>query len=76
MTVDRKIDPRVQRMILMAAALLDTIRETGDLGAPAGHLYAAVMGRISIDQFEGIMATLTGLGKIRKSNHTYYAVHN
>lgn len=76
MTVDRKINPQVQRALLMAAAILDTIREMGDEGVPAGHLYAAVMGRISIDAFEGIMAVLVGSHKVRKVGQVYVAVHN
>lgn len=63
-----------QAILAIADALLDTVRATGANGAPAGPLYAASMGVLSLAHFEAIMGALVQSGKVRKSGHVYYIV--
>ena len=44
-------------------AIADAIKAAGPAGIPAGHLYAMVMDRMSLDSFEAILTVLTdGVG--------------
>jgi hypothetical protein len=66
-----------QRNALLRAvdAVLDTIREMGRDGAPAGPLYLALMGMgCTLGQFEMLMDALVRTGKVRKQGDVYYAV--
>jgi hypothetical protein len=56
---------------LALQAILDAVKEAGDLGAPGGVLYAALIGRMSLGQFEQIMAALVSMGKLRKRGDLY-----
>jgi hypothetical protein len=59
---------------LQAAAkmFIDAVKEAGSLGAPAGVMYAAVMGKLSLSQFEQIMSGLVRAGKLRKEGDLYF----
>ena len=57
----------------IVAAFLDTVRESGSNGAPAGVMYAAAMGMMTLNQFDQIMEALVATGKVRKSGNVYYA---
>ena len=57
---------------LALQAILDAVKEAGDLGAPGGVLYAALLGRMSLAQFEQIMAALVRMGKLRREGDLYY----
>jgi hypothetical protein len=57
---------------LALQAILDAVKEGGDRGAPGGVLYAALIGRISLHQFEQLMEVLVKLGKLRKQGDVYY----
>lgn len=50
-----------------ALAIAETIREAGSI--PSGHLWAAAMSHMSFDEYERIIALLTGAGLIRSKNH-------
>lgn len=53
-------------------AIVETVKEC-PLGAPAGPLYAALMGiGFTLEQFYGIMDGLVAAGRIRKSGHLYF----
>lgn len=64
----------VYRVIAICNAFLDTVQAAGPDGAPAGVMYAAVMDKMSLEQFECVMGLLVEAGRLRKSNHVYYAV--
>lgn len=63
-------------LILIASAILDTIKEADPvIGAPAGPLYAAMANYgMSLQVFEQIMSALVKSGKLRKSGHCYFPV--
>jgi len=59
---------------LVVQAIVETIEETGDNGAPLGIMYAALMGMISYESFMNVISALAQAGVIRVSNHVAYAV--
>jgi hypothetical protein len=46
----------------------------GAQGAPAGVMYAAVCGRMNLNQFNAVMGALESAGKVRKEGFVYYFV--
>lgn len=56
----------------MVQAVAETIREMGSVGAPAGPMYAALMGRVSYQGFESIMRTIVNSGLAAKRGDVYY----
>jgi hypothetical protein len=57
-----------------ADAIVETVEEAGDRGAPGGVLYAALMGQgMTLDLFERIMARLVEVGQLTKRGDCYYA---
>jgi hypothetical protein len=61
-------------MRLALQAILDAVREAGPIGAPGGVLYAALLGRISLPQFERVMGALVKAGKLRREGDLYHWV--
>ena len=55
-------------------AIVDTVADAGDTGAPSGILYAGLMAGIgiSLETYEGIMNLLVMQGRITKEGHVYY----
>jgi len=60
-------------IVVIAAGILCVVREKGTSGAPAGHLYAAVMSWLNLDAFEIVMAKLEQMGMVVKRGQCYYA---
>lgn len=59
---------------LIAQAVLESIKAAGPLGAPGGHLYAALMAHgCSLQQFEQIMTGLERNGMVTKRGDCYHA---
>ena len=48
-------------------AVADAIRELGEV--PSGHLYAHLMSKLSLEQYEQVIAVLKQAGLITESNH-------
>lgn len=58
----------------LVMAVLDTIEECGDEGAPASSIYVALMAAgLSYETFQVMMNNLVATGKVRCYNHRYYA---
>jgi hypothetical protein len=54
--------------------VMETIVEAGDLGAPSGPLYAALMTQgCTYQQYTELMDGLTWVGLLRLSHHCYHA---
>lgn len=67
-------DEARKALLHVTKALLETVQEAGERGAPAGPLYAAVMTvGISLNAFEQIMGALVQARMVRKSGHVYFA---
>ncbi len=59
----------------IANAIIESVQESGPLGAPGGILYAALMAQgCSLHQFEQIMAGLVRGGYPSKSGECYHFV--
>lgn len=50
----------------------ETVSDAGPLGVPSGHLYAALMGIMSLDTYEKIMAGMVQSGRIVKRGQCYH----
>jgi len=70
--ISRETKVNVLRALL--GVMLDTVKEMGAQGAPAGVMYAAVCGRMNLNQFNAVMGALESAGKVRKAGHVYYFV--
>jgi hypothetical protein len=57
---------------LVVTAIVETIEEVGDSGAPLGIMYAALMDKISYETFMNVINALVNAGVIRVSNHCAY----
>lgn len=65
---------QIKVLRLVASAIIESVEAAGHTGAPAGHLYAALMRTgMSLHQFEQIMDTLTRKGFLRKEGHVYFS---
>jgi hypothetical protein len=69
MTTQQKFDA----VVAVLKALLETVQECGDQGAPAGVMYAALMDKMSLDQFQHLMGILVQAGRVNCVHHVYYA---
>ena len=47
-------------------AVAESIRELGEV--PSGHLYANLMSKLTLAQFEQVLGVLKGAGLVRESN--------
>ena len=55
-------------------AIIETVKESGPMGAPGGILYAGLMAQgCSLNQFESIMGGLVRAGKLTKQGECYHA---
>lgn len=57
-------------------AIVSAVKEAGPAGVPAGTVYAFLMSRISLAQFEGLMAAIVAQGYLRKSGQLYIFVRD
>jgi len=60
----------------LADALVETVKETGDRGAPSGPMYAALCGMMTVHQYRQVMDRLVTLGRLRQEGHVYYYVRS
>ena len=61
-------------LLAICDAIIETVKDSGSLGAPAGPMYAALMAQgFSLEQYEAIMGALVKAGKLRKSGDLYFS---
>jgi hypothetical protein len=56
-----------EKTIQIAVVVVEAIRELGSV--PNGHLYAHVMGMLSFDEYQRIIAILKESGLVKEENH-------
>lgn len=66
-TTAQQAASQAKAAIEIMRAIADTIRELKQV--PSGHLYARVMGFMSLDRFNQIIAILKDAGLIEETNH-------
>ncbi len=57
----------------VADAIVESVREAGDMGAPSGFVYAALMGHMNLDTYYQFIAALVKLGLLRQEGDLLYA---
>lgn len=57
---------QIKAALAITRAIADAIRELGSI--PSGELYARVMGHMSLENYEKVIATLIGAGLVRRDN--------
>jgi hypothetical protein len=64
-------DVKKQARAVLAAvrALIDAVRDAGPGGIPSGALYAALMGVLTLEQYERLLGLAVGSGVIESKNH-------
>jgi hypothetical protein len=61
-------------IVRIADAVVETVKDCGDRGAPGGHLYAALMSHgMSLDSFEKLMGVLVEMKRVKKRGQLYFA---
>jgi hypothetical protein len=63
---------QIKTFVAATHALAEAIEELSEV--PSGHLYATVCGSISLDNYDKCIASLVGLGWVRKSGHVLHWV--
>jgi len=69
-----ELSQQARTILEFTSALMDTVRQAGHMGVPCGHLYAATMSVLSLEQYQKFEALLLKTGKVRKSGHCLYYV--
>ena len=65
-------DQQITALRQIAGAIIETCKES-PLGAPGGHIYAALMTKgCTLNQYEQIMAGLVRAGKLEKLGDCYH----
>jgi hypothetical protein len=58
---------------LVCDSIIEAVKMAGSQGAPAGHLYAAMMVHgFSLEQFEQIMWALVLVGELERRGQVYF----
>ena len=57
----------VKAALAILRAVADAIRELGEV--PSGHLYAHLMSKLSLEQYEQVIGVLKQAGLITESSH-------
>ena len=58
----------------IADGIIQACKAAGPLGAPGGHIYAALMSQgCTLEQYNGIMAGIVGTGMLEKRGECYVA---
>jgi hypothetical protein len=60
-------DKEFDALIKVCRAVADAIRELGSV--PSGHLYASLMGQMTLDTYYQILAALKDAGLVKEENH-------
>jgi hypothetical protein len=58
---------------LLSLTIAETVLELGEI--PSGHLYAAVMGKCTLEEYNAALAILKRVGMIRESGHLLTWAH-
>ncbi len=65
MTTTKPTTKQIAAYLETIRAIADTVQELGSV--PAGHLYARLMGVMSLETFNGMIGTLTSAGLVKQN---------
>ena len=60
-------------VVKVLTAILEVIKEAGPHGIPEGHLYAALMGYISLETFQSVVNFLIATRRVKRSGYVLTA---
>jgi len=60
---------QIKATIAVLDILYSSIQEAGTQGVPSGHLYAMLMGKLSLNQYEQLISVLVKSGKVTNQHH-------
>jgi hypothetical protein len=64
---------QVKGLRFILDAVVDAVKVAGDLGAPGGTIYAALMASgATLEQYQAIMSALVQAGKLTRSGDLYF----
>ena len=74
----RTTPTEAQKTALMLAmqTLIDAVKEGGEMGAPGGVMYAALLGKLTLNQFNSAMSALVRQGYLRQDGNLYFWVRD
>ena len=58
-----------QTLVLVLDVLQEIIKGAGTSGIPSGHLYAQLMGKMSLEQYTKLIDILKDAGKVTEIGH-------
>lgn len=66
---------KTQALSMLVDTIMESIRAAGPMGAPEGHLYAALMTipNFRVEHLDMILDALVKAGKVTRSNHVVRA---
>lgn len=59
----------LKAVIQSCRLIIDAIRAAGPAGVPSGHLYARLMGQLSLEEYQRLMEIVKGTGLINERNN-------
>lgn len=66
-------EAQIQAVRKVARAIVETVREMGPMGAPAGPMYAALMAKgCTLSQFDAITGGLVRTGQLVRRGNVFY----
>lgn len=60
---------QVRAALDLAVTAAEAVRQAGPMGLPSGHLYAALMGKVTLDGYQSMIGMLKRAGLIKESAH-------
>jgi hypothetical protein len=51
------------------SVIIETVYESGDAGCISGHLYAAMMSRVTLDEYNGLLSVAKQADILTESGH-------
>ncbi len=64
---------QIKALRALASLIIESAIAAGDRGLISGHLYAVLMGKLSLDQYQQVMAGMVKAGMLTESGHVYHA---
>lgn len=66
-------DYQKSTFVRIVRAILETINESGTMGAPSGILYTALMAQgMSLDTYQRLMGVIKEVGYVTEEHHCYH----
>ena len=63
-----------QAILAVLDILMEAISTAGERGIPSGHLYAILMGKMTLSQYQSLIGILVKSGKVKDSGHLLTAI--